>query len=78
LYHNEEQKDIAEQVIKELEYSEIWQDPIVTELEQLEVFYQAEDYHQEYYQRNPNQSYCQVVISPKVAKFRQRFLDKLK
>lgn len=78
LYHNEEQRQTAEKIINELEDSEIWQDPIVTEVEPFETFYGAEDYHQEYYRRNPNQPYCQVVISPKVAKFRQRFLDKLK
>jgi peptide-methionine (S)-S-oxide reductase len=78
LYHDEHQRQIADRTIKELEDSEIWQDPIVTELKPFESFYQAEDYHQEYFRRNPKQAYCRVVISPKVTKFRQRFINKLK
>lgn len=77
-YHDEGQKTVAEQVIQELESEEIWPNPIVTEVTPLEAFYKAEDYHQEYYRRNPRQPYCQVVIDPKVAKLRQRYLAKLK
>jgi peptide-methionine (S)-S-oxide reductase len=77
-YHNEEQKAIAEAVIAELEAGHIWDDPIVTQVVPFEAFYPAEDYHQEYYQKNPWQGYCQVVISPKVAKFRKRFAERLK
>ena len=77
-YHAEEQKAIAEQVIAEIAAAEIWSDPIVTEITALDTFYPAEDYHQEYFQRNPNQGYCQVVIAPKVAKFRQKYAHRLK
>jgi peptide-methionine (S)-S-oxide reductase len=78
LYHKLEQKAVAEQVIKEFEAAHIWNAPIVTELKPLERFYPAEAYHQEYFKRNPNQSYCRAVIAPKVAKFRKQFLDKLR
>jgi peptide-methionine (S)-S-oxide reductase len=77
-YHTSEQKMIAEQVIAELEAANIWDAPIVTELKPFEEFYPAEDYHQEYFKRNPSQPYCRVVIAPKVAKFRKPFLDKLR
>lgn len=77
-YHDEGQKETAEQVMEEIEKEAIWDDPIVTELAPLDVFYRAEDYHQQYYRRNPYQGYCRVVIAPKVAKFRKRYLDKLK
>jgi peptide-methionine (S)-S-oxide reductase len=77
-YHDEEQKRVAEEVISELEAAHLWDDPIVTEVKPLDVFYRAEDYHQEYYRNNPEQPYCQVVIAPKVAKFRSKYLAKLK
>lgn len=77
-YHSEEQKTIAEQVIKELEISKVWDAPIVTEITPFQSFYPAEDYHLDYYQRNRQQPYCQVVIAPKVSKLRQRYADKLK
>jgi peptide-methionine (S)-S-oxide reductase len=77
-YHDEAQKETAEQVIEEIEKEGIWDDPIVTEWALLDAFYQAEDYHQEYYRRNPYQGYCRVVIAPKVAKFRKRYMDRLK
>ena len=77
-YHSPEQKEIAEEVISEIERSDIWKDPIVTEVTPLDVFYPAEEYHQRYFERNPNQGYCTVVISPKVSKFRKQFLSKLK
>jgi len=77
-YHTPGQRAIAEQVIADLGASNVWDAPIVTELKPFEKFYPAEDYHQEYFKRNPNQAYCRVVISPKVAKFRKRFLDKLR
>ena len=77
-YHDEEQKEIAEDVIREMEGAGVWDDPIVTQVEPLDAFYRAEDYHQEYYRNNPYQPYCQVVIRPKVAKFRQKYMDKLK
>jgi peptide-methionine (S)-S-oxide reductase len=77
-YHNPGQQQIANDVIAELNAAHIWDRPIVTEVVPLELFYPAETYHQGYYQRNPEQGYCQAVISPKVAKFRKRFLTKLK
>lgn len=77
-YHTPEQKDVAEQVIKELEQEKVWDDPIVTEVVPFEAFYPAEDYHQEYFKNNPNQPYCQVVVAPKVAKFRKHYLSQLK
>ncbi len=76
-YHSDEQKTIAQEVIGELEAARIWDDPIVTEVTPLADFYAAEDYHQGYFRKNPNQGYCQVVIAPKVAKFRQRYMNRL-
>jgi peptide-methionine (S)-S-oxide reductase len=77
-YHTPEQRAIAEQVIADLSAAHVWDAPIVTELKPFEKLYPAEAYHQEYFKRNPNQAYCRVVINPKVAKFRKRFLDKLR
>lgn len=77
-YHNDKQRTTAEQVIHEIEQAGIWPGPIVTEVKPFEQFYKAEEYHQEYYRRNPYQGYCQVVIAPKVAKFRKLYLDRLK
>jgi peptide-methionine (S)-S-oxide reductase len=77
-YHTPEQKRIAEEVIAELEEVDVWDDPIVTEVTPSSAFYGAEDYHREYFQRNQSQPYCQVVIAPKVAKFRKQNLDRLK
>jgi peptide-methionine (S)-S-oxide reductase len=78
LYHNSEQKKIAEQVIKEVKSARIWDKPIVTEVKQFEAFYKAEDLHQEYFKQNPGQAYCQLVIAPKVAKLRKQYREKLK
>jgi peptide-methionine (S)-S-oxide reductase len=77
-YHSPEQKAIAEQLIAELEASRVWDHPIVTKVTPFERFYPAEGYHQEYFKRNPDQAYCRIVILPKVAKFRKRYLDELK
>lgn len=77
-YHTPQQKDVAEGVIRELTAAGIWGAPIVTEVTPLTEFYKAENYHQEYYRRNARQPYCQVVIAPKVAKFRQKYLARLK
>jgi peptide-methionine (S)-S-oxide reductase len=77
-FHSPEQKAAAEEVIKELETEKVWNQPIVTELVPFSVFYPAEDYHQEYYVNNPNQGYCQVVVAPKLKKFRKRFASRLK
>lgn len=70
LTHDEAQRKTADGVFKSLEAEQIWGAPIVTEVVPYDVFYRAEEYHQEYFEKNPNQGYCQVVIAPKVAKFR--------
>ncbi len=77
-YNSPEQKATAEQVIAELNEAKIWGAPIVTEVTPLSEFYPAEEYHQEYFARNPGQGYCQFVVAPKVAKFRSKYLQKLK
>lgn len=77
-YHDEEQKRIAEQVIAETNAAKIWDRPIVTGVAPYTEFYKAESYHQNYYANNPGQPYCQVVIAPKVVKFRKQFRDRLK
>jgi peptide-methionine (S)-S-oxide reductase len=77
-YHSAEQKQTAEALIAELNAAGIWDRPIVTEVVPLERFYPAEDYHQEYFRNNPGQPYCQMVVAPKVVKFRKQFLAKLK
>lgn len=76
-YHNEEQKETAESIIKELN-AEVYDGKIVTEVTPFDVFYTAEDYHQDYFEKNPSQGYCQIVIVPKLEKFRKIFADKLK
>jgi peptide-methionine (S)-S-oxide reductase len=73
LYHNDAQKQVAEEVIAELTAERVWEKPIVTQVEPFEVFYPAEEYHQDYYKNNTYQPYCQVVIAPKLAKFRKEF-----
>jgi peptide-methionine (S)-S-oxide reductase len=77
-YGSEAQKATAEQVITELNKARVWKDPIVTQVVPLDRFYPAEDYHQEYFSRHPEQAYCQLVVSPKVAKFRKRWASRLR
>jgi peptide-methionine (S)-S-oxide reductase len=77
-YHSPEQKATAEQAIADLNAERTFPQPIVTDVAPLDVFYPAEDYHQQYFEQNPNQPYCQYVVAPKVAKLRQKFQDKLK
>jgi peptide-methionine (S)-S-oxide reductase len=77
-YHSPEQKATAEQVIADLTREKVWRNSIVTQLVPFEAFYPAEEYHQEYFARNPRAGYCQVIIAPKVAKFRQKYLAQLK
>ena len=77
-YHSPAQREIAERLISEFDAQHIWDAPIVTQVVPLTVFYPAENYHQEYYQNNQNQPYCRAVIAPKVSKFRQKYLEKLK
>ncbi len=77
-YHDDVQKSVVDQVISEVSSAGIWRDPIVTEVVSFNAFFPAEDYHQGYYSRNGQQPYCQVVITPKLAKFRKKYASKLK
>ena len=77
-YRSQEQKAIAERVIQEIQRAKLWGAPIVTEIVPFKAFYKAEDYHQEYYKKNPGQAYCRIVIEPKIKKFRGHYKDKLK
>lgn len=77
-YHSPDQKVTAEKLIAEFEAAGYWSAPVVTEIAPVDVFYPAEDYHREYYRRNPGQPYCQVVIEPKLAKMRSKFAHKLR
>jgi peptide-methionine (S)-S-oxide reductase len=77
-YRSPEQKTTAEQVISEINAAKIWPARIVTEVSPFETFFPAEDYHQEYFARNPTQGYCSFIIAPKVAKFRKQYLSRLK
>jgi peptide-methionine (S)-S-oxide reductase len=77
-FHSDEQKHIAQATIDALNQSNVWGSPIVTEVTRFETFYPAEDYHQEYFANNKDNRYCQVVVAPKVAKFRQYYFNKLK
>jgi len=75
---SETQRTDARAVIEELSHAKLWDDPIVTEVADAATFYPAESYHREYFERNPAQPYCQVVVAPKVAKFRKQFSDRLR
>jgi peptide-methionine (S)-S-oxide reductase len=77
-YHDESQKTIAEQVIKDMNKAKIWEAPIVTEIKPYSTFYSAEEFHRDYFERNPEQSYCQAIVAPKVVKFRKQWESKLK
>jgi len=77
-YHDEKQKAIAVEVIRELTEARKWKDPIVTQVVPAGPFYPAEEYHERYYERNPNQPYSRAVIAPKVAKFRKQHAERLK
>jgi peptide-methionine (S)-S-oxide reductase len=77
-YHSEQQKTIAEELIAGFNKAHLWNKPIVTQIVPLHTFYPAEDYHQGYFSQHPEQGYCQVIISPKVNKFRQQWLKHLK
>src|SRR5687768_5201903 len=76
--HSEEQRIVAEQVIADLARQGIWEAPIVTQVTPAGTFYQAEDYHQEYFRQNPDQQYCRLVVEPKVIKARKTFMSRLK
>ncbi len=77
-YADDKQKTSAEKVIADITAQKLWDDPIVTEVTKLGEYYKAEDYHQDYYNNNPNQGYCSAVIAPKVKKFYKEFKDMLK
>ena len=77
-YHSDQQKSIAQQVIREVTAAKLWKAPLETQVEPLKVFYKAEAYHLEYFKNNPRQPYCQIVIAPKVRKFREHYMEKLK
>jgi peptide-methionine (S)-S-oxide reductase len=77
-YHSPEQKRVAEEAIAGLRAAGVWDNPIVTEVVPFQAFYRAEDYHQGYFRTNPEQGYCQTVVSPKVAKFRRQFAPRLR
>jgi peptide-methionine (S)-S-oxide reductase len=76
-YHSPEQQAEAERAIASLTAEGVWDDPIVTQLVPAPTFYPAEEYHQDYFRRNPGQGYCRAVIAPKVAKARKAFFEKL-
>jgi peptide-methionine (S)-S-oxide reductase len=73
-YHNDAQKAVAGEVIREIDAEKIWPRPIVTQVQPASSFYKAEDYHQEYFRNNPSQPYCVYIVAPKVKKFREKFL----
>ena len=77
-YQNERQRAITEQCIIELNRARLWERPIVTQLVPTSTFYPAEDYHQEYFSRNPENGYCRMIISPKVNKIRKQWAERLK
>jgi peptide-methionine (S)-S-oxide reductase len=78
LTHDEAQRQTAERSLMEADAADLWSNPIVTEIVPLTTFYEAEGYHQNYYNDNGNQPYCRFVIDPKVKKFRKAFADRLK
>jgi peptide-methionine (S)-S-oxide reductase len=77
-YHDDDQRERAESILREFAESKVWGAPIVTELVPLDKFYPAEEYHQDYFSKNPDQPYCQAVVAPKVGKLRKQFFQKLR
>lgn len=77
-YHNDEQKAEAEKIIAEITEEEIWPDPVVTEIVEINNYYDAEDYHQDYFKNNPQNQYCSMVVAPKLAKFKKTFASRLR
>jgi peptide-methionine (S)-S-oxide reductase len=77
-YHTAEQRGAAEAVIADLEAQHVWDGKLVTQVVPFGTFYPAEEYHRDYYRRNPDQGYCRIVIAPKVAKVRKAYFEKLK
>lgn len=78
LYHDERQKEIAEKKVAEIDAFGPWERPVVTEVVPLEAFYEAEEYHQDYFRKNPEAGYCRAVVAPKVLEFRALFPERLK
>jgi len=76
-FHSPEQERAARETIAELDREKVWDDPIVTEVVPYSVFYPAEGYHQDYFNKNPNQPYCAAVVAPKVGKVRKAYFDRL-
>lgn len=76
-YHSPEQLAAVKEVIAELESNKVWDDPIVTEFTPFSVFYAAEEHHQDYFNKNPNQPYCTAIVAPKVSKVRKAYFDRL-
>ena len=77
-YHDAEQQEQAQAIIAEIEAQQIWPNPVVTEVVPLTNYSQAEDYHQDYFNNNPQNTYCNMVVAPKLAKFKKTFADNLK
>jgi peptide-methionine (S)-S-oxide reductase len=77
-YHSDEQKKQTEEIIAEINAEKIWENPVVTEVSKESAFYSGEEFHQNFFNKNPENSYCQAIISPKLASFRKTFTDKLK
>lgn len=77
-HHDEQQRAIVEELIKDLNESRLWKKPIVTQIVPLDKFYPVEDYHREYFSQHPKQAYCRMVISPKINKFRKQWAKRLK
>ncbi len=77
-YHNEEQKETAEELIRLFNKENTFNNPVVTEIVPFETFYKAEDYHKDYFEKNPDQPYCQFIVAPKVDKFKGMFRNKIK
>lgn len=77
-YHDDQQRNCVETIIREMENEGVWSDPIVTELTPLDRYFDAEDYHQDYFSNNPQNQYCNMVVAPKLAKFKKTFVEKLK
>lgn len=77
-YHSAEQREVASSLIRRLEDENVWGSPVVTEIQAESTFFPAEEYHQHYFKRNPNQGYCQIVIAPKLSKFREKFSTRMK
>lgn len=77
-YHNKKQKRIAFKSRRKVEHSDLWEDPIVTDIAPIHNYYRAEDYHQNYYKNHPNGAYCSVIIAPKIAKLKKNFPNLLK